>query len=562
MKKINIYNVSKIFSTTEEFPKHCFLKKTGVSVRWTALSLTIILSLAFTSIANNSRADIFNPKPNKGDFVLPMPGKTSMVFRPVYIGEDDGPYAMRKFTIGDPSGGFKEYPTTVVIGGAFVGEDNGRKDWLYYMGKYEVTQAQYAAVMGLSDGETEDIFKSQYPKNHISLFDAMKFVDRYNQWLFANALDKLPKNKNSIGYVRLPSETEWEFAARGGSLVSADDFDRKKPYKGKLANFEWFSGPKSSHNKLKKIGKLKPNVLGIHDILANVTEMTYSLYQIEYYQGRTGGFVTRGGHYLTSEKKVRSSLRTEEPFYTGSTKKGFKPNRKSTMGFRLVISSIIYTDRNTAKQLKTAWNEYRGGKGANMPAAVSVSPTIVQTDAKNVDAFKHLDRLKVELRKMGSIPEGIQQEMGFLEAAMGDIKFILMQADEDSAFAWAKIAAERGFFIFRELRKLPTLNKTLLIAEKSERTRMAEKLKLRKAELEQNIENALASYSDSFRRLATIAPEAIKKGFEKYINFLVEHNAPDQLRVLKTVQEHFATFNKDKRADKDNWEQDFINIGK
>jgi formylglycine-generating enzyme required for sulfatase activity len=551
-----------MFRNLSRFPQHSYLGNVDTSVRWFVLPLIMTFLLTLTLFVSNSRADTFKPEPGNEDIVLPMPGDTSMVFRPVYIGENDEPYAMRKFTVGDPSGGFKESPTTVVLGGAFVGEDNGRKDWLYYIGKYEVTEAQYAAVMGLSNGETEDTLKSQYPVHNISLFDAMEFIDRYNQWLFANGLDKLPKNKSAVGYVRLPSEIEWEFAARGGSKVSDDDFDRKKPYKGNLADFEWFSGPKSSHNKIKKVGKLKPNILGIHDILANVAEMTFSLYQIEYYQGRMGGFVTRGGHYLTSEKRIRSSLRTEEPFYTGSSKNGFKPNRKPTMGFRLVISSIIYADRNTAKHLKTAWGEYRSGKGADMPAAVSVSPTSVQTDVKNVDAFKHLKRLKVELRKMGSIPEGILQEMGFLEASMGDIKFILRQADEDSAFAWAKIAAERGFFIFREFRKLPTLNKALKIAERSERTKMAEKLKLRKAELEQNIEKALTSYSDSFRQLATIAPDAIEKGFEKYINFLLEHNAPDQLRVLKTVQKHFDAYRKDKRADKDNWKQDFMNIEK
>ncbi len=519
--------------------------------------LFIALWIAIACLTNaQASADIYNPKPAKEDLILPMPGGANIAFRPVYLGEGDTPFAMRKFKVGDPNGGYKEYPTTVVIGGAFVGEEQGRKDWLYYMGKYEVTQAQYYAVMGLPEGKPEDLLKSQLPMNGVSWVEAMEFMDRYNQWLFGNALGKLPKNQSAVGYVRLPSEAEWEFAARGGSKVSADDFDRKKPYKGNVAKYEWFSGPKSSHNKIKKAGLLKPNILGIHDMLGNVAEMTNSLYQIEYYQGRSGGFTARGGHYLTSEKKLRSSMRTEEPFYIGSVKKGFKPNRKPTLGFRLTLSSIIYADRSTAKQLESAWEDYRGGKGAALPAAISVSPTSSQTNVKSKDAFLHLDRLKKELNKAGGIPQTAQQELGLLEASLGDIKFILKQADEDSAYAWSKIAAERGFFIYRELQKLPTLKQLIGNAEKAGRAKMIKKLKQRESQLSTNIEQALSTYSDSFRQLGTIGPVAIEKGFERYTKFLLERNAAEQLRVLKTVRQHFALFNKEKRADKEKWRKD------
>ncbi len=520
----------------------------------------VLLAVTSATGAGVSTEDLFNPAPAQGDFILPMPNNARMVFRPVFIGEGSDPFALRKFKVGDPDSGFKEYPTTVALGGSFVGEKDGGSDWLYYMGKYEVTKAQYAAVMGTSDVNPEALSGKQYPMAGISYFQALQFIDRYNQWLFANAINSLPRNETAVGYVRLPSEIEWEFAVRGGATVSPDDFDRRLPYEENLSKCEWFSGPSSSHNKVKPVGLLLPNSLKIHDMLGNVTEITGSLYQIEYYQGRSGGFVARGGHYLTAGKKLRSALRTEEPFYMGTFEKGFKPNQKPTMGLRLVLASIIYADRNTTSRLDDAWEAYRKGKGAGLPAAVSISPTSAQTGVKKEDAFIHFDRIKKEIQQGKNISEGLRQELGLLEAALGDIEFIRKQADEDAAYAWGKIAAERGFFIFREIRKLPTLDRLLDIARKTGRSKMVESYTQRREELVQNIDNALTTYSDSFRQLSSISTEAVEKGFERYVAFLLEHKAVEQVRVLNTVREHYSFFNRDKRANKEKWRGDFTKI--
>ena len=221
-----------------------------------AVLLTMCLALPVLA------ADPFNPKPAQGDLTLPMPGGGGMAFRPVYIGEGGGAFAQRKFMAGDPFGGFKEHPTSMTVGGAFLGKRGADQDWLYYMGKYEVTEGQYYAVMGLPQGASQDLLKSTKPITGISWFDASQFVDKYNLWLFENARDKLPQNNGVPGFVRLPGEAEWEFAARGGAAVSADDFDLRQPYKIDLVRCEWFSGPTSSHNKIKEIGLLEPNPLG------------------------------------------------------------------------------------------------------------------------------------------------------------------------------------------------------------------------------------------------------------------------------------------------------------
>lgn len=310
----------------------------------------ILLTAVFLlSAAGICMADIHNPKPADGDFILPMPGGGNMVFRPVFIGEGNKPFALKQYRMGDPGGGFKEYPTDVSVGGAFVAAPpTGPPDWVYYMGKYEVTEAQYAAVM-----EPGSRNESREPISDISWFDAQDFTRKYNLWLFENAGDKLPKNEETPGFLRLPTEVEWEFAARGGSAVEPNQFDKKYPYPGPLTKYEWFAGPSSSHGKKKNIGILDPNPLGIHDMLGNVAEMTHSFYRIEYYQGRVGGFVSRGGHSYTAEGSVRSSLREEIPFYKRISGKTVA-TRQPTLGFRLVISSPIYASRSTSKDLETA----------------------------------------------------------------------------------------------------------------------------------------------------------------------------------------------------------------
>ena len=512
--------------------------------------ICFFIMMLFGCLSSISFADIYNPEPADGDFILPMPNGAQMVFRRVFIGEGAKPFALREFKVGDSTGGFKEFPTDVVIGGSFIEENpHSKLDWMYYIGKYEVSEAQYHAAM--KPGTASD---SQEPIKNISWFEAQEFINTYNIWLFEHAQNQLPKNEEAFGFVRLPTEIEWEFAARGGNQVSLAEFDKKYPYPEKLSKYEWFSGPSSSHDKLKKIGLRKSNPLGLHDMLGNVSEMTSNFYQIEYYQGRVGGFVARGGHYLTAEKSIRSSLRHEIPFY-----KNFGPTKQPTLGLRLAIASPVYASRETSKQLADAWDKYVGTT-RQPPASPGVtrSSISVRTDLTLAEARNFLTVIERTLQdRAPDVHRSLETHFGSLEASFTNLESTVKKAEHDSAYAWVKIAAETAFLINRDLKRLLELQKVLKLAKKAGKSALVEKVNERVMEAEQNINDGFNTYASVFEQLENSEKDTVLAAFEKYQEYLQLQGAPRlQIQLNKLVKRHFLEYHGSRRADTDKWRAD------
>ena len=491
--------------------------------------------------------------------ILPMPNGLTMEFMPVCVNSNSGLFDWKKIKLGDPSGGFKEYPTTMALGGSFPLDQNGKKMWCYYIGKYELSKKQYASLMSPEKPLFQD--KKSYPITNISWFDALEFGNLYNQWLFANAKEKIPKFDTSYGFVRLPTEAEWEFAARGGSAVSADVFDQKIPYTVKqIQKYEWFGGASSSHYKLQPVGKLKPNPLGIHDMLGNADEITMSLFSVEYYQGRTGGFVSKGNNYTTAKNKLRSAFRTEQPFYRLDKKDGLlKPQTKETLGFRLVISALVLPSIKVIKEMSDEWEGYRNKLGASTPAALSTSSTSAKTSVGGKNAFVYLERLKKRLKEKGLMDSEIENNLGNLGSSIQNVATIRLNADKEMAYLLIKMGNNQAVHIKKETQKLPLLNTRIdILTRKANNMDKLAQYKARKVEHMTNIKNSLSNYSESIRQISTLSKEAVKIGFKRYLNHLLSKNLTGQIKLLSIEEKHFDDYEKNKRVDLKQWERDIV----
>ncbi|MCI5138866.1 MAG: formylglycine-generating enzyme family protein [Candidatus Electrothrix sp. AR1] len=129
----------------------------------------------------------------------------------------------------------------------------------FYIGKYPVTQKQWQAVTGENPSEFQG---EKRPVKNVSWDDAQGFLEKLNQ---------LAGKK-----FRLPTEAEWEFAARGGI------YSQGYKYAGsdRLKQVGWYI--KNSNNKTQKVGLLLPNELALYDMSGNVWELCLTHVSKEY----------------------------------------------------------------------------------------------------------------------------------------------------------------------------------------------------------------------------------------------------------------------------------------
>lgn len=163
----------------------------------------------------------------------------------------------------------------------------------FYIGKYEITQKQWNSIVGAAHNPSKNKGCENCPVENVSWNDANFFVQ------------KLSILTNTI--FRLPTEEEWEYAARGGNLSKGYKYSGSNNVDEVAWYFDNYKKDKvGSLGTTHPVGTKQPNELGIHDMSGNVWEWCSNLYAEAY--ERSGSKVA-GWPYPGQKARMRNVLR-------------------------------------------------------------------------------------------------------------------------------------------------------------------------------------------------------------------------------------------------------------
>ncbi len=372
-----------------------------------------------------SLAAAVNPNPSEADIELPMPCGGKLILHHVcapaqgYFGDlrldlgckdcgrrnqsfmesKHGGGISGPFTLGDMPDGWRLKLTQLADSGdgrCPPADDPANTGFYYFISKYEITNFQWKSIMeeGCLGADGQFSADDPRPKIGISWFDAVEFTRKYTEWLIKNAPEALPGFAlNRFGFIRLPTEAEWEYAARGGHRVTEYQMNEDEffPLNGRpLADFAVFTDGEAAkpQERLAWIGTKCPNPLGLFDTAGNAAEMVLEPFHFSLgyrLHGAAGGFIIKGGSFRKSLAEIMPGRREEQPFFLADG-----AFRSADIGFRVVLSGIL-TSQDRWESFDQQWAVL--GLQQLSTQAMGVSSGSSTGMDRNNDPITEIDRL-------------------------------------------------------------------------------------------------------------------------------------------------------------------------
>lgn len=472
-----------------------------------------------------------NPQPAADDILLPMPGGLQMAFRLVAVPAKgllwDMPLRPGRDDAANNERAFYDRRYAAALAAPFTLDDlpaGWRKaapkgsHYFYLVAKYEVSRLQYDAVMQATPPDPAALAPdAARPVTDVSWYDAVDFTRRYTQWLLQNAPDSLPRyagDSRNVGFVRLPTETEWEYAARGGQFAGTQQLMQEDFFVmadgTDYADYAVYrpEGASRIEEDVNRIGSRKPNPLGLYDTAGNAAEMTLEPFRFSVagrLHGSAGGMVRKGGSFLSGEAEIMPGRREETPFFMQDG-----PAHARDLGFRPVISGINTPGGDRPETLVAEWNR----------AGESASPLPEQDQQAGRNPLEELDRL------LASAPnEGVRKNLLALRTTIKENN--IMQ--ERQKQLEAQSLQRTGLYIIETIRNYASRQQSL----DSQLVLMKQDVKRAKGEMKQRLQKLITQSTEARKQYGT----AIERTLSFYLGKLEEAGRLDAALFADSMEQ-------------------------